>query len=166
MIFLVSNDGIQWMLDFGPDSVTSTVIDLEQKIGISSQEIPLVAWQLLLSQRQDFLDNHLPRVAFTQNQKGTMKMKDEVLSSVEALDLDTSSYQVSDLEDMEFRCEDPADDMDSVHRPGFDTPTSPCIFDNFQIGSVAANPIIVDDGEDKENSAATTTTTPESERPT
>ena len=32
-------------------------------------------------------------------------------------------------------------------------------------GSTVANPIIVDDVEDKENSA-TTTTTPESERPT
>ena len=33
--------------------------DLNQKITISSQEIPLAAWHLLLSQRQDFLNNHL-----------------------------------------------------------------------------------------------------------
>ena len=54
MIFSVSNDGSQWTIDFGPDSVTIAVIDLDQKITISSQEIPLAAWQLLLSQRQTF----------------------------------------------------------------------------------------------------------------
>ena len=59
MIFSVSNDGIQWTLDFGPDSVTIAVNDLDQNMTISSQEIPLAAWQLLLSQRQDFLNNHL-----------------------------------------------------------------------------------------------------------
>ena len=102
MIFGVSNDGIQWTLDFGPDSVTIAVNDLDQNTTISSQEIPLAAWQLLLSQRQDFLNNHLPGVPITQNQEGTMEMRDEVLSSVGAQDLDTSSYQVSDLEDIEF----------------------------------------------------------------
>ena len=68
MIFSVSNDGIQWSLDFGPDSVTIAVNDLDPNITISSQEIPLAAWQLLLSQRQDFLDNHLPGVPMTPNQ--------------------------------------------------------------------------------------------------
>ena len=68
MIFSVSNDGIQWTLDFGPDFVTIAVIDLVQNITISSQEIPLAAWQLLLSQRQDFLNNHLARVPITPNQ--------------------------------------------------------------------------------------------------
>ena len=49
MISSVSKDGIQWTLDFGPDSVTIAVNDLEQNVTISSQEIPLAAWQLLLS---------------------------------------------------------------------------------------------------------------------
>ena len=105
MIFSVSNDGIQRTLDFGPDYVTIAVNDLVQNTTISSQEIPLAAWQLLLSQRQDFLDNHLPRVPITQNQEGTMEMRDEVLSSVGVQDLDTSSYQVSGLQDMEFNSE-------------------------------------------------------------
>ena len=146
MIFSVSSDGIQWILDFGLDSVTIAVNDLDQNITISSQEIPLAAWQLLLSQRQDFLDNHLPRVPITQNQEGTMEMRDEVLSTVGAQDLDTSSYQVSDLEYIEFSWEDPAVGMDSVYRPGIDTPFSPSIFDDFQMdeeeeGSTTANPI-------------------------
>ena len=68
MIFSVSNDGIQRTLVFGPDSVTIAVIDLDRNITISSQEIPLAAWQLLLSQRQDFLNNHLARVPITPNQ--------------------------------------------------------------------------------------------------
>ena len=102
MISSVSNHGIQWTLDFGPDSVTIAVNDLDQNKTISSQEIPLAAWQLLLSQRQDFLNNHLARVPITPNQEGTIEMNEEVLSSVGAKDLDTSSYQVSDLQDIEF----------------------------------------------------------------
>ena len=102
MIFSVSNDGIQWTLDFGTDSVTVAVNDLDQNIAISSQEIPIGAWQLLLSQRQDFLNNHLARLPITPNQEGTIEMREEVLSSVGAQGLDTSSYKVSDLEDIEF----------------------------------------------------------------
>ena len=102
MIFSVSNDGIQWTLHFRLDSVIIAVIHLDQNITISSQETFLAAWQLLLSQRQDFLNNHLALVPITPNQEGTMEMRDEVLSSVGAQDLDTSSYQVSDLEDIEF----------------------------------------------------------------
>ena len=105
MIFSVSSDGIQWTLDFGPDSVTIAVNDLDHNITISSQEIPLAAWQLLLAQRRDFLNSHVARVPITPNQEGTMETRDEVLSSVGTQHLDTSSYQVSDLEDIEFNCE-------------------------------------------------------------
>ena len=122
MIFLVSNERIQWILDFNPVSVTFAVIDLDQNISISSQEIPLAAWQLLLSQKQYFLNNHLPRLPISQNEEGTMEMRDEVLFSVGAQDMDTSSYQVSDLEDIEFIMENSQLDMDTVFRPGIDTP--------------------------------------------
>ena len=67
MIFPVSNDRIQWTPDFGSDSVTIAVNDLVQNITFNSQEIPRAAWQLLLSQRQDILDNHVPRVPINQN---------------------------------------------------------------------------------------------------
>ena len=165
MIFSVSNDGIQWTLEFGPDSVTFAVNDLDQNIAISSQEIPLAAWQLLLSQRQDFLNNHLARVPITPNQEGTMEMREEVLSSVGAQDLDTSSYQVSDLQDIEFNWEDTQFDMDAVFRPGMDTPFSPTVFDDLLLGDGSAeNPIVLDEEEDKKN--APPTTTPESVRPT
>ena len=118
MTFSVSNDGIQWTRDFAPDSVTFPVIDLVQNKKLSSNEIPLAAWQLLLSQRQDFLDNHLPRVPITQNEEGTMEMRDEVLSKVGAQDLDTSSNEVSGLEDIEFNWANSQLNMDAVFRPG------------------------------------------------
>ena len=87
-------------------------------------------------------------------------MGEEVLSSVGAQDTDSRVYELSDLENIEFSWKVSAVDMDSVYRPGIDTPISPPIFDYSQMeGSTAANPIIVDDEEDKENSAPTTTTT-------
>ena len=163
MIFSVSSDGIQWTLEFGPDSVTIAVFDLDQNITISSQEIPLAARQLLLSQRQDFLNNHLSRVPIIENQEGTMDMRDEVFSSVGAQDLDTSSYQISDLEDIEFNWENPQLDMDAVFRPGIDTPFSPKVFDDFLMGDGSVeNPIVLDEKEDKQN--APPPTTPESVR--
>ena len=158
MIFSVSSDGIQWTLEFGPDSVTIAVNDLDQNITISSQEIPLAPWQLFLAQRQDFLSNHLARVPITPNQEGTMEMKDEVLSSVGAQDLDTSSYQVSDLEDVEFNWENSQLDMDSVFRPGIDTPFSPTVFDDLLMGDgPAENPSMLNEEQDKENAPPPTT---------
>ena len=141
MTFSVSNDGIQWTLGFGPDSVTIAVKDLDQNITISSQEKLVAAWQLLISQRPDFLDNHLPRVPITQHQEGTMEMRDEVLSSVGAQDLDTSSYQVSDLEDIEFNWENSQLDMDLVFRPGIDTPFSRTTFDDLSMEVPVETPL-------------------------
>ena len=164
MIFSVSSDGIQWTLDFGPDSVTIAVNDPDQNVTISSQEMPLAAWQLLLAQRQDFLNNHPARVPITPNQEGTMAMRDEVLSSVGAQDLDTSSDQVSDLADIEFDWENSQLDIDSVFRPGIDTLFSPTVFDDLLMGDGSVeNPIVLDEGEDKENAPPTK---PVSERPT
>ena len=165
MIFSISNDGIRGTLDFGPDSVTIAVEDLDQNLTISSKEIHLATWQLLLSQRQDFLDNHLPRVPITENHEGTLEMRDEVLSIVGAQDLDTSSYQVSDLEDIEFNWENSQKDMDAVFRPSIDTPFSPTTFDDLAMEGSVENPIVFDEEEDKEN-APPRPSTPESVRPT
>ena len=168
MIVSVSNDAIEWSLDFGPDSVTLTVRDLVQDMTISSQEIPLAACSMLLSQRQQFLNNHLARVPVTRNQQGTHEMRDEVLSSVSAQEgLDTSGYQVFavDLDDVGFYWQIKQLDVDAVFRPGFDTPFSPIMFDDLEVGSSAENPILLGEEEDKENSSLTTKT-PVSERPT
>ena len=91
-----------------PTRVLSGLSTLDQiqwlEMTISSQENPLAAWSLLLSQTQQFLNNHLARVPVTPNQQGTHEMRDEVLSSVGVQDMDTSGYQVSaaDLDDVEF----------------------------------------------------------------
>ena len=125
MIFSVSKKGNQWTLDFGSDSVTITVKDPDQNITVSSQETPLAAWQLLLSQKEHFLDNHLARVlTSTQNQEGTMEMRNEVLSSPGVNDLNTSSYQVSDLGHIDFNWKNSQIDMDAVFRPGIVSPFS------------------------------------------
>ena len=161
MIFSISNDGIRWTLDFGPDSVTIAVNDLDQNITISSQEIYLAAWQLLLSQRQEFMHNHLSRVPITTNQQGLFEMREEVLSSVGAQNLETSSYQVPDLEDIEFNWENL--EMDAVFRPGIDTLFSPNTFDDLSMEGSVENLIVLEEEEDKENSPPTT---PVSDRPT
>ena len=117
-----------------------------------------------MSQRQDFLNNHLARVPITPNQEGTIEMREEVLSSVGAQELDTSSYQVSDLEDIEFNWEVSQLDMDAVFRPGIVTPFSPTTFHDLSLEGSVEKPIVLNEEEDKEN--APPPTTPESVRPT
>ena len=102
-------------MDFGPDSLVLSVKDQDENFTISYLEVPLAGCSLLLSQRQEFLDNHLPRVPITPIQQGTFEMRGEVLSSVGAQDTDTMGYELSDLEDIEFSWEDPEVDMDSVY---------------------------------------------------
>ena len=54
----------------------------------------MAAWSLLLSLRKKFLSKLLARVPITSIQGGTMEMRDEVLSSVDAQNMDTRGYQV------------------------------------------------------------------------
>ena len=111
------------------------------------------------------MNNHPTRVPITPNQEGAIEMRDEVLSSVGAQDLDTSSYQVSDLEAIEFNWEDSQLDMDIVFRPPIDNPFSPTTFDDLPMGEGSVeNPILLDEEQEKENAPAPIT--PESVRPT
>ena len=98
----------------------------------------------------------------TQNQEGTIEMRDEVHSSVGAQDLDTSSYQVSDLQDIEFNWENLQLDMGAVFRQGIDTPFSPTTFDDLSMEGSVENPIVLDEEEDKVKAPPST---PESVRP-
>ena len=46
--------------------------------------------------------------------------------------------------------------MDSVFRPGIDTPLSPTVFDDFLMGDGSVeNPIVLDEEEEKENAPST-----------
>ena len=91
-------------------------------------------------------------------------MRDEVLSSVGAHDLNTSSLQVSDLVDIEFSWENSQFDLDAAFRPGIDTTFSPTTIDDLSMEASVENPIVLDEGEDKKN--APPSSTPESARPT
>ena len=125
MILSASNDSTEWSLDFGPDSLALNVKHPVQEMTIGSQEIPLAAWRWLLSQREDFLNNHLVGVPITPNRQGTMEIRDEVLSSIGTQDMDTSGYQVFDLDDVEFYWEKYQLDVDAIFRPSKHTPISP-----------------------------------------
>ena len=92
-------------------------------------------------------------------------MRDEVLSSVGAQDLDTSSYQVSDLEDKEFNWENSSLDVDAVFRPGVDTSFSRTTFDDLSKEVSVVNSIVLDEEENKEN-VSPLPSTPETVRPT
>ena len=122
MILSISLDCFVGFLDFCPVSVILTVRDLVQKM-TSFRAFSLSAWSLLLSQRPDLLQpsSHILRVPFTRNQQGTMEMRHEVLSTVGAQNMDTSGYQVSNLEDIEFQFQDPDLNLDTVFPPGIDT---------------------------------------------
>ena len=87
-----------------------------------------------------------------------MEMRDEVLSSLGAQDLDTSSYQLSDLEDIEINWKNSQLDMDAVLRPGIDTPFSPTTIDDLSMEGSVENPILLDEEEEKENAPPPTTT--------
>ena len=91
---------------------------------LNSQEIPPAALSFLLSQRQQFLNNHLAWAPDTPKQQGKHEKRDEVHASVGASDMDRSGYQASsaDLDDVEFYWENDQLDMDAVFRPGIDTP--------------------------------------------
>ena len=93
-----------------------------------------------------------------------MEMRDEILSSVGAQDLDTSSYQVSDLGDTEFNWKNSQLDLDTVFRPGVDTFFSPTTFDDLSMERSVENPIALDEEEDKD--APPPPSTPQSVRPT
>ena len=101
MIFSVWNDGFVWFLGFGPDSIILTFKDFVQEMKFISRKIlrQLGACYYLKDK------NFLARVLKTPNQDGTMEISDEVLTSVGGQDMDTSGYQVSHLDDIEFYLE-------------------------------------------------------------
>ena len=76
MQFTVSNIGTQWTLNFGPDSAVLSEKDLDENLTISSLEIPLAAWYLLLSQRQEILENHFSRLPINPNQQRTFEKRE------------------------------------------------------------------------------------------
>ena len=74
--------------------------------------------------------------------------------------METSGYQLSDLDDFEKYWENDQLDVDADSIPGIDTPVSQTAFNELELGE---NPILLDEEEDKDNSFPKP---PVSQRPT
>ena len=92
-----------------------------------------------------------------------MEMKEKVLSSIGAQDVDTGDYHVDELDDIQFYWEDPEALIDAEFRSGIDTPYSPSHSDD--VFGTVNNPILTDDEEDKENEDPTTPVSTQTEEP-
>ena len=158
MIFAVLKEGNQWSLDFGPQSVNLAVKHLIKELTGSSDAIPLPAWNLLFSQKQKFLGNHLDQISITPNQQGTYEMSEEFLASDGAQDMNRSVYELPDSEGIDFFWENPQVELDAVFRPVIDTPFSPTGFNDLEMGEGGSSekPIVLDEEEDKEDYLHTT----------
>ena len=152
MIFSLSNDGNEWCLEFGGDSVTLTVEDLVPGMTTVFWKFVLATGSLLLSQWQDFKNNYLARVLVAPNQQGTHEVRHQVLSSVDAEYMDTCEYQLSNLGDVVFYWKKDQLHVDAVFRPGFDTPFSPTACGDLEMGESADNTNLLDEEEYQEKS--------------
>ena len=81
-----------------------------------------------------------------------MEMQDEVLSKVGAQNLYTSGSQFSVLEEIEFYWQDPGKNMNAVFRSCLKIFFSLSNFNDVEKGSVAENPILIDEVQHKDNS--------------
>ena len=66
--------------------------------------------------------------------------------------MDTSGYQVSDLDAIQFYYEKDHLVVDDVFKPGIDTPFFPTALDDLEMGGSTENPILFEEEEDKEKS--------------
>ena len=119
-----------------------------------------------LSEKQDFLNNHLALVPITPNEERTMEIMDEMFSSVGAQVMDTNLYQMSDPDDFEFYWEKDQLALDAFIRAVIDIPFSFSIFQECEMVLMAENPILIVEEQDNENSLPPHPTNPVSERPT
>ena len=79
--------------------------------------------------------------------------------------MDTSGNQMSDIDDVEFYWENDQLDVHVVFRRDIDRPFSPSVYDDFEMGSMAENPLLIEQEQDKENFPPLPST-PVFERPT
>ena len=68
-----------------------------------------------------------------------------------AQQIDTSRYQVSDLDDIEFNWWSRALDMDTVFQPGVDVLFLSSFVKDYEMGWVVEKPILLDEEKDGEN---------------
>ena len=122
MIFSVSNDAFEWSLDFEPDSVTLTIKDLVHELTVAFPRNSSGSLELVVVSKTRLFEYSSSASSNYSQPGGTMEMRDEVLSSVDAQDKDTNGYQVFLLDDLECYWENDQLDVDAVFRPSIDTP--------------------------------------------
>ena len=69
MIFSVSNNNMNWSLEFGPDTVSLEVQNFADQAVLNSIEIPLAVWNLLESQRLRFLEDAISGAPLTEDEQ-------------------------------------------------------------------------------------------------
>ena len=75
-----------------------------------------------------------------------MEIRDKVLPGVGAQDMNSSGYQVSDVDDIDFFWESERVDVEDVYIPRIDTLFSPTAFDNLRMAGSTENPLLLDEG--------------------
>ena len=78
-----------------------------------TREIPQPGWNLFLSQRQKNFEQPFGPNPNPSKQR-TVEMREEVPASAGAQDMDTSGYELSDLEDIELFCENLQVELDAA----------------------------------------------------
>ena len=76
-------------------------------------------------------------------QRWTLDLRDEDLSSLAEQDMNTSGYQVSDLEDIKFHWENLYLDVDAFFHTRIDILSLPQTFEVFRIGPLFEKPNLI-----------------------
>ena len=139
-LFISLKTWIQRTLELGSDPVTLTTEDFVQTTKTSSQEFPLSALHLLLSQRQDILDNH----SMKENQGGMNQVPVEAASGECAQEVNTSRYRAPAFEELEFHWNDCDLKKDTVSRPSIKSQFSPAAFGDCEMGSLVRDENVID----------------------
>ena len=72
----------------------------------------------------------MAQVQITRNQQGTFEMKEEVLASAGAQDIDTSGYELSNSEQIDVFWENPQVEWEAVFKSEIDASFSPTVFND------------------------------------
>ena len=138
IFFSVSNEGIQWFLDFYQESAAFFVKDLVEELTMSSPEVSLPSWNLLLSQRQGFLNSQWHK-------------SQSLLTSEEHLNWGRRFLLVLEHRIGSSGKNHPLE-MDAVFRPGIDTCFSPAAFGTLEKWGSSGKAVLLDGEEHKESS--------------
>ena len=111
------------------------------------------------------MNNQLAQMLIALIRHGSYEMKEEVLTSAGAQNLDTSGFKLSDLQDTEFCWENPQLELHAVFTAGIDTCFSRTVFNELEMGEEGSSKHLNVLGEEEDKDDAPPKS-PKSERPT